>query len=390
VVASFQTGEPRREGSNAPNQGTRSARPAVRPGTQAPSRWRRLIGWSAAAGVGVAVLGALLLGSRPFDWHSLWLNTAGDVTGAIIMGLAVLPVVRASRERFTAYAQRAVLQASAFELNEFPDPADFLDQIRNANVGVDILDTCSFLMDRRNDAAFRAAVLEGNARTHIRVLLADPGSETARARQEQLPETAFASDLRHNLALLFDLLDHAHNRGGRLQVRLYTIDPAIAYYRTDNLAIMSFYPVSARADEGPQLQVNVFSPIGNMAQQRFDEFWEHKSVLLYTCTVVIESGHTFQEIGFLDAPDGARYLATRDEHLIRALVGRDRLQAGFPGETGLTEYSFKSLEESSPRFSGIYDEVEAKYGAGARVVLELSPLAPLALNSAPDSASDDA
>ena len=339
--------------------------------------WRRLLAWSVAATVGLAILGTLLFGSRPVDWRALWLNTAGDVTGAIIMGLAIVPVFRISRERFTAYAQRAVLQASAFELNEFPDPADYLDQIRRANVVVDILDTCSFLMDRRNSAAFRAAVLAGGNQTRIRVLLARPGSDAARTRQEQLPDTAFARDLRDNLALLFDLLEHGKNRGGRLEVRLYTIDPAIAYYRTDNVAVMSFYPVSARADQGPQLQVNVFSPIGNMAQKRFEEFWEKSDSLagLYTCTVLLDSGRGFDGIGFLAAQDGATYLATREDSLIRALVGRDRLQARLPGDDGLVRYTFKSLEEYDPRFSDVYGEIAAKYGAGARVVLELTPVA---------------
>jgi hypothetical protein len=271
-----------------------------------------------------------------------------------------------------------VLQASAFELNEFPDPADFLNQIRHANVRVDILDTCSFLMDRRNGAAFQQAVLESGSRTKIRVLLARPGSDTARARQEQLPDTAFARDLQDNLALLFNLLDHEKNRGGRLEVRLYTIDPAIAYYRTDNLAIMSFYPVSARADQGPQLQVNIFSPIGNMAQQRFEEFWEKSDSLsqLYTCTVVLDSERSFDGIGFLITEDGATYVATREDRLIRALVGRDRLQVRLPTDSAPTHYTFKSLEEYNPRFSGVYAEVVAKYGSGARVVLELTPSNP--------------
>jgi hypothetical protein len=137
---------------------------------------------------------------------------------------------------------------------------------------------------------------------------------------------------------------------------------------------MSFYPVAARADQGPQLQVNIFSPIGGMAQQRFEEFWEKAQPLsqLYTCTVILDSERSFDGIGFLVTEDGATYVATREDRLIRALVGRDRLQVKLPGDTTPADYTFKSLEENNPRFAGVYGEVVAKYGTGARVVLELT------------------
>lgn len=303
------------------------------------------------------------------------LNTAGDIVGATIMATTVVPIFARARASFITLREQ-VAQATAWEYPGFPEASSYCAKMSDATSDIWILDTFSFLIEPENAPDFRAAVTKAlDNNVTVRVLLVAPGSEAAIARRKtlsegraKLPPVKFDLNLSSNLSVLFQMLGEQSSRThGSLEVKLYKIDPAVAYHRIDNMSLVAFYPIDTRAENSPQLEVAVTNPVGSLVSRRFDEIWQSSIYLLdyYTCTVKFTDNgqsQSFTEIAFVDA-GGKRLLLSSDPAFIAA-VNRQRvvIRWGIDGADGMESHYDVEPVLSGPLLPQARDAARRKYG----------------------------
>jgi hypothetical protein len=313
--------------------------------------------------------------ARPFTRRELFLTIAGEFIATSVMAILVGPAFKRAVESFTAL--RAHVEATAGEYSSFPDVRTYFTKLAGAHSHIRILDTFSFLIEPAHALEFRAAVTNALRKyVNVRILLVAPDSEAAAARRKTLsdgeagvPIEVFDENLASNLSTLSQMLaDRTADAPGKLEVKLYKVDPAVAYHRIDETALISFYPVGARAERSPQLEATVASPFGSMVDRRFEEIWHDlESVPLldyYTCTVHVRTNgqtRSFRQIGFVRI-DEDRFLATRDFELVSAIFNSREASVTWTDDGTEAEYTVAHIDDDSAR-TRVHQVAVEKYGA---------------------------
>ncbi|HEV3171768.1 MAG TPA: hypothetical protein VGZ32_15560 [Actinocrinis sp.] len=320
------------------------------------------------------LLAAAILLSLPFTRRELFLTVAGEFIATSIMAILVGPVFKKAVESFTAL--RAHVEATAGEYSSFPDVGTYFTKLAAARSHICILDTFSFLIEPAHAAEFRAAVTRAlRKNVHVRILLVAPDSEAAAARRKTLsegeagvPTEVFDENLASNLSTLSQMLaDRTRDAAGRLEVKLYKVDPAVTYHRIDETALISFYPVGARAERSPQLEATVASPFGSMVDRRFEEIWHDLESMplldYYTCTVHVRTNgqaQSFRQIGFVRI-DQDRFLATRDFDLVSAVFNSREASVTWTDDGSELDYRVEHIDEGPAR-AQVHRAAVEKYG----------------------------
>lgn len=204
------------------------------------------------------------------------------------------------------------LRRSRVEEHPRLDDEEFSAHVAGAQAMVAIMDTGSHLLEgggrERFLRALRAALHNGVV---VRVLLLDPDSAAASQRAEEIRPVDVREVLVDNLRRLNDFagsLDREPRT--RFQVRIYDASPSIHMFRWDDKALISFFPIGARASASPHLEVFMASPLGEFVASRFDELWAHPSTRRldeYVCLpLTVNHGHRVLrscEVHFVVAAD---------------------------------------------------------------------------------------
>lgn len=320
------------------------------------------------------LLTAAIWFARPFTRRELFLTIAGEFIATSVMAILVGPAFKRAVESFTAL--RAHVEATAGGYSSFPDVGTYLNKLASARSHVCILDTFSFLIEPAHAPAFRAAVTKALDRhVHVRILLVAPASEAAAGRRKTLSEgdagvstEVFDENLASNLSTLSQLLtERTREALGKLEVKLYKADPAVAYHRIDETALISFYPVGDRAERSPQLEATVASPFGSMVDRRFEEIWHDVESMplpdYYTCTVHVRTNgqtQSFRQIGFVRI-DQDSFLATRDFDLVAAIFNSKEATVTWTDDGTQADYRVEHIEEGRAR-TRIHRAAVEKYG----------------------------
>ena len=263
------------------------------------------------------------------------------------------------------------------------DYPSFCEKVAQASDVVEVLDTFSYLFSGRTSERFAEAARKAISRgATVRILLLDPDSPGALQRSHEL-----GADVR--LEVMRNLRDLKHleaqlprDRGGQMQVRVYSAAPSIQLYRSGERAMVSFYPVDQLSGEGQQLEVRITSPLGSFVSQRFAELWSSSSrsinELLTRGAQLLdgENGQVPGEPMRLEYVhyDGGLYVC--DQRLVVELaMHRDRpVRVQLDGRADQVfelEMIGQSEEELPQRLSTAYSE---KYGTDADVFMHLKPI----------------
>ncbi|WBB68715.1 hypothetical protein [Micromonospora sp. WMMD812] len=171
------------------------------------------------------------------------------------------------------------LRRSRVEEHPRLDDEEFSAHVAGATSVVAIMDTGSHLLEgggrERFLNALRAALGNGVV---VRVLLLDPDSAAASQRAEEIRPVDVRRVLVDNLRRLNEFATSL-DKGlrARFHVRIYDASPSIHMFRWDDKALISFFPIGARASASPHLEVFMASPLGDFVESRFDELWRHPS-----------------------------------------------------------------------------------------------------------------
>jgi hypothetical protein len=60
----------------------------------------------------------------------------------------------------------------------------------------------------------------------------------------------------------------------KLEVRIYSLAPAVQMYRWDDKAFISFYPAGELAYDTTQIETYLQTPLGQFVESRFDDLWD--------------------------------------------------------------------------------------------------------------------
>jgi len=228
-------------------------------------RMRRVIGILSLVAISVALL--------------IWARLSEGFTQDVLVNIgASVVIVALSYAIFDPLLQE--LRRSQVEEHPDFDSNKFSRSVSTATDMITIMDTGNHLLEgglnrERFLTGIRAGLHNG---ARVRIILLDPDSAAARQRAEEIYPVdvrgvivdnlrylhLFASALRAPLRSLFD-------------VRIYDASPSVQIFRWDDRALISFFPIGARASASPHLEVQMSSPIGQFVQGRFDELWNHPS-----------------------------------------------------------------------------------------------------------------
>jgi hypothetical protein len=140
---------------------------------------------------------------------------------------------------------------------------------------VEIMETWTGLLEERYHDRFLAAIRQAlRAGVEFRILLLDPDSAAAEQRAEELHQAQVQLLIMENLRELYRLhrsLDPDEAR--RFQVRVYDASPSIQFYRWDDKAFISFFPIGTRAYDARQIEAFMSSPLGEFVSSRFEDLW---------------------------------------------------------------------------------------------------------------------
>lgn len=154
------------------------------------------------------------------------------------------------------------------------------DLIGHADRDIRILDTSSTLLLPGHDehsphgnvlSALNIALGRG---AHLRTLLMEPGSDSCRARSEEIGRPDLEEEIRANLAWLADLAARDGLRDS-VQVRLYDRPPSISVYQVDDFVISGFMPYGARSSITPHFGSAIgHGPLAPYTINQFDQLWD--------------------------------------------------------------------------------------------------------------------
>jgi hypothetical protein len=116
----------------------------------------------------------------------------------------------------------------------------------------------------------------------IRILLLDPNSIQAEARNEDLGYVD-RNTIRHSIELNLKQLASFHTEvGDALEVRLYRGTPVLSLYACDDTRFLGFYWRKRRSSQGPQFEIRGRSSLMALeADRHFEDLWAHSSVVKF-------------------------------------------------------------------------------------------------------------
>ncbi|MCU7725194.1 hypothetical protein ODJ79_15810 [Actinoplanes sp. KI2] len=273
----------------------------------------------------------------------------------------------------------------------FFDDVRFSRNVQNASSTVRIMDTGNHILEgRQRDRFLEAIRTAAEHGVRIEILLLDPDAKATEQRAEEIRPVDVRGVIVENLRFLYCCragmsVAHAEN----LAVRTYDALPALQLHQWDGRALISFYPVGQRASASPHLEINIDSSLGQFAESRFHELWQHGN------TTVLEDWWTtplvFCRDGEPVAKRAVRYVRMHEAIFIDGgriadlLVdfGRDHITASGsmgvrPFESDCT-YSMSRLSSESEMNGVVTAEFLRKYGDGGAestppMLLALEPI----------------
>lgn len=232
-------------------------------------RVRRMAKHRMGSIVAVAVLSVLtaiaLYGARDTEQYTgnLLLNIGASFLGAVVTYALINPLMSRADNRLEKI------------LDHF-DHATVIQRINDSKSIVRIFETgVTLLGDAYRDrflAAIRDALDDG---VKVELLILDPDCLAAEQRAAELGSALdvrklISKNLQHLRALHDSLSQGAQPR---FEVRVYDTTPLAAYYRWDQRAVISFFPIDRSSADTTQYETSVDSNFAQFVEQRFHESW---------------------------------------------------------------------------------------------------------------------
>lgn len=266
----------------------------------------------------------------------------------------------------------------------------FIEHVANSRRVLCILTTWTNLLEdpfqRRFLSALRLAL---GRNVLVQILLLDPASKAADLRGEELYGRENVSrSIMENLRCLEQFRRDELSERMRLQlhIRVYTASPSVLFYRWDDRAFLSFFPLGMLTDHTPKLETFVSTPWADFVRRHFEELWNDTtttSLDRYFRLPLVVAAHdgasTEFEVDYVIL-DGAYYVASPAliqfiaKHGIGNSAIRTRLADGSRTSSSPRPRSYAAamLDELPYLHQPVLELFETKYGYGPAFTLRLS------------------
>src|SRR5215469_11484299 len=278
--------------------------------------------WLPTIGLLMLAVAALVL-----PWIVLPYLHLGDSTWyAYLFGLSANLMSAVFLYYFLERRIRSINEANQTLGFDFPG---FIKQTKRASRRVYILEVWTQLL---NNDAYRkkfleAVTLAAKKGARIRLLLLHPESEAAAQRESQLKDIDVVDEIRENLAYLFSMLSNPvyHELDGPMEVKVFRALPPAIMYLCDDSGSLSLFSLDKITSDRPNLDINLYSPLGDYARSKFDEYWNgsetNKSVKLEDHMTLRFTAAAEETFHYATAANGKFwYLASRRGQSLRKIL----------------------------------------------------------------------
>jgi hypothetical protein len=384
------------------------------------TRKPKLVGFSALLALIIGLSSAAVAtGFRTGFWPNLYLNSAGDMIGGMIVLLMIEPIV-----------SRAAVQIRQHAHLDF---RLFARRIGQAEREIRVLDTFSGLFDNANGPralpGLHDAVLRG---VNVRVLLMSPATDASRLRQEQLdplyPGLSIDGQIHNNISALGTMEQQlaqalrrvdatntipslgegedtgiygvatsttpppsaaaasapggpAPQQAGTFELRLYSVAAPFTLYQRDEALLFALLPAYQFAHDAPQLEINAGSLTGIQILEKFDELWQDARPVHRLAPVRLspDEGTEPMWVRYLELGGETYYVSHRIDAALRSKPD----QRFWPGERGGAEHEAEPVPTDSTVYRQLLELHDRKYTPDRRREPTFYDMRPFAALPAP-------